>query len=89
MSRQLIPLPKASEHNIPVSRHGLEWISFHREFNGAAKAGAIVKFGGRIFIDPPRFLEWMATEPRVSPPVKRVKAPIGSARGKKRQTAAA
>jgi hypothetical protein len=89
MSRQLVPLPKAPEHNIPVSRHGLEWISFHRDFNGAAKAGAIVKFGGRIFIDPPRFLEWMATGPRISPPIKRVKAPIGSVRGKKRQTAAA
>jgi hypothetical protein len=90
MSRQLVPLPKAPEHNIPVSRHGLEWISFHREFNGAAKAGAIVKFGGRIFIDPPRFLDWMATGPRISPPVRRVKAPIGSARPRRasRSTAA-
>ena len=71
MSRQLVPLSKAQEHAIPVSRNGLEWISFHREFNGAAKAGAIVKFGGRIYIDPPKFREWMATGPRISPPVVR------------------
>lgn len=68
MARQLIPLAKLSEHGIPFTRAALNWIAFHRTFNGAARAGAIVKVGGRLFGDPQRFLEWMATGPQISPP---------------------
>jgi hypothetical protein len=71
MARQLFPLRQGPQHGIPQTVAGLEWISFHREFNGAEKAGALVKCGGRVYVDPPKFLEWMAGGPRISPPVAR------------------
>jgi hypothetical protein len=75
MPRQLIPLRKIDPdvHGIPFTPHMLDWISFHREYNGAAKAGALIKCGGRIYVDPPKFLEWMASNPRISPPVAKMK----------------
>lgn len=68
MSRKLIPLAAAPAHGVPFTRPALNWIAFHRSFNGAARAGAIVKVGGRLFCDPERFLDWMASEPQISPP---------------------
>ena len=68
MSRKLVPLAKGPEHGIPFTRPALGWIAFHREFNGATRAGAIIKVGGRLFVDPDRFIEWMATSPQISPP---------------------
>jgi hypothetical protein len=73
MSRQFVTIAQAPEHNIPGTAKSLHWVAFHREYNGAEKAGAIVKFGGRLYIDPTKFLEWMATGPRISPPVQRNK----------------
>lgn len=90
MNRQLVPLKDGPQTGIPLTLAALEWISFHREFNGAEKAGALVKCGGRLYVDPPRFLEWMASSPRISPPV--AKPPKTKKRSKSRaesQTAAA
>jgi len=72
MFRRLIPLRKIDPeaHGLPFSPNMLDWINFHREYNGAAAAGALVKCGGRVYVDPARFLEWMATNPRISPPMK-------------------
>lgn len=77
MARQLIPLRKIDPdtHGIPFSPDMLNWISFHREFNGASNAGALVKCGGRVYVDPNKFLEWMAIDPRISPPIKATKSP--------------
>lgn len=71
MSRQLFPLRNGPEHGIPYTVSALGWISFHREFNGVERAGGLIKCGGRMYIDPPKFLDWMASQPRVSPPMKR------------------
>jgi len=71
MTRQLIPLRKAADHGIPFTPAMLGWISFHRIFNGVEKSGGMVKCGGRLYIDPPKFLDWMASGPRISPPVAR------------------
>jgi hypothetical protein len=71
MSRQFFPLADAPKHGIPANKEQLHWIAFHRAYNGAETAGAIVKFGGRLYIDPEKYLAWMATQPRISPPVVR------------------
>lgn len=68
MSRHLVPLAKLPEVGIPYSKAALSWIAFHREFNGCEKFGALVKVGGRLFADPQRFMDWMATGPQISPP---------------------
>lgn len=90
MARQLIPLRKIdpSAHGIPFTPDMLDWVSFHREFNGAAKAGALIKCGGRVYVDPPKFLEWMSTIPRISPPVTRQKAKKTDAKRKRAPTRA-
>ncbi len=75
MPRQFVPLADAPEHGIPGTPLGLGWVAFHRVYNGAEKFGAIVKFGGRLYVDPARFLEWMATQPRISPPIQRSSNP--------------
>ncbi len=68
MSRCLVPIRKLADPVTPFSKAALNWIAFHREFNGAEKAGAIIKVGGRLYGDPVRFIEWMSTGPRISPP---------------------
>jgi hypothetical protein len=68
MKRQFVPLARASEHGIPQGQKALAWVANFRDYNGAEKAGAIVKFGGRLYVDPDKFLDWMATGPRISPP---------------------
>jgi hypothetical protein len=64
----LVRLKEAPANGIPFSAKALQWISFWREENGAATAGAIVKVGGRLFVDPPKFIEWMRSNPNISPP---------------------
>jgi hypothetical protein len=61
------------EHGLPFNQSQLHWIAFYRDYNGAEKAGAIVKFGGRLYINPEAFLAWMATQPRISPPTARTR----------------
>jgi len=74
MSRQLVAIAKAPDHGIPGTAQSLQWVAFHREYNGAEKFGAIIKWGGRLYVDPDKFLAWMATQPRISPPVQRNKS---------------
>jgi hypothetical protein len=71
MSRQFLPLADAPHVGIPGSKDALHWIAFHRKYNGAEAAGAIFKFGGRLYVDSEKYLAWMATGPRISPPVVR------------------
>lgn len=68
MSVQLVPLAKAAQPVTPMSRSSLQWVAFWRDFNGVEKFGAIVKVGGRLYVDPQKFLAWMATGPTISPP---------------------
>lgn len=77
MSIQLVPLTKAASPVTPMTKGALQWTAYWREFNGAGKVGAIVKVGGRLYVNPEKFLTWMATGPTISPPgLKKPKAPI-------------
>ncbi len=68
MQSKLVPIAKAPDSGVPLDAKTLNWISFWRRENGAEAAGAIVKAGGRVFVDPARFDEWMRSSPRFSPP---------------------
>lgn len=68
MARQLVPIARAHEHGIPQGPKAIGWVAYFRDYNGAEAAGAIVKFGSRLYVDPPKYLDWMATGPRISPP---------------------
>ncbi len=68
MTQQLIVLRNAPQHGIPLTLAALKWVAYWREYNGAKDAGAVVRVGGRMYINPEKFHEWMLTEPRISPP---------------------
>jgi hypothetical protein len=71
MTSRIVPLADAPSNGVPGTKESLHWVAFHREYNGAKSAGAIVKFGGRLYIDIDKYLAWMGTGPRISPPVQR------------------
>lgn len=72
---RLVPIAKAPGYGAPLDRKTLEWVSFWREVNGSEAAGAIIKAGGRIFVDLEKLDAWLRTSPRFSPPgVRRRKA---------------
>lgn len=68
MSIQLVQLAKAAAPVTPMTKAALQWVAYWREFNGVEKFGAIVKVGGRLYVNPERFAAWMATGPTISPP---------------------
>ncbi len=45
--------------NIVRNIHSLRWIVRHRDQNGLADAGAVVKRQGRWYIHASRFADWM------------------------------
>jgi hypothetical protein len=72
MPQTCFPITRPPD-GFPLNTKQLQWLSFHREYNGAEAAGAIFKFGGRMYAAPEKFIPWMATQPRISPPVVRNK----------------
>jgi hypothetical protein len=45
--------------HVPLTESALRWYIFKAEENGLA--GALVKRGGRVFVDKPAFERWMFT----------------------------
>ena len=45
--------------NIVRNIHSLRWIVRHRDQNGLADAGAVVKRQGRWYVHASKFAEWM------------------------------
>lgn len=54
----LLPIREFSENHLWPSERSLRMLVFH---NGPAmeEAGALVRFGKRLLIDPERFFEWV------------------------------
>ena len=42
-----------------LTEPAIRWHLFNREQNGLKDHGAIIKIGRRIFIDLPKYLEWL------------------------------
>lgn len=75
MQNQFLLLGKAAGVAVPQSKASLQWIAYWRDFNGVEKFGGIVRVGGRLYVNPEKFLAWMATGPTISPPgLKKPKA---------------
>lgn len=51
-----------------LTESGIRWFLFNADFNGLAKSGAVLRVGRKVLIDPARFLDWLKTNPRTSPP---------------------
>ena len=51
-----------------MTKGGTRWAIFNEKYNGLAESGAIVRVGKRVLIDPVQFMDWMRTNPKLSPP---------------------
>jgi len=40
----------------------LRWQLFNRKLNGLSKSGAVIKNGRRIFLDLPKYIEWLKSQ---------------------------
>jgi len=49
---------------------GLRWMLFHREANGLARSGAIIRRGRRLYLDEGRFLGWFVAQGRRGSAIK-------------------
>jgi hypothetical protein len=57
----------ASESGV-WSEASLRWMIFQAEANGLSKAGAIVRIGRRVYIDPAGFDRWITAQNPFLPP---------------------
>lgn len=57
--RCLLTVKQLSQQQPALTEAGIRWDLFNRHANGLTKAGAIIRRGRRILIDPERYLEWM------------------------------
>lgn len=48
--------------NGPFSESSLRWYVFNAESNGMAAAGAVIRCGRRVFIDPDGFDRWLVAQ---------------------------
>jgi hypothetical protein len=46
-------------HEHVANENQMRWWIFHRQSNGIESSGAIVKKGGRWFVNVPKFREWI------------------------------
>lgn len=46
----------------PFTEPSIRWMIFNSETNGLAKAGAVVRIGRRVYIDPDAFDRWIDTQ---------------------------
>jgi hypothetical protein len=51
-----------SQDNPAFSEAALRWQIFHADKNGLAKAGAIIRWNGRVYIDDERYVAHMRAE---------------------------
>ncbi|WP_295438797.1 hypothetical protein [uncultured Thiodictyon sp.] len=56
-----------------VSLGGCRWAIFNSSTNGLDKAGAVVRRGRRVLINPERWFAWQRTNPVCSPPRARTR----------------
>jgi hypothetical protein len=64
-----------AEQQPALPEAGIRWAIFNAHENGLADSGAIIRVGRKVLIDPDLYLNWLRTNPRLSPPT-----PKGSSR---------
>ncbi len=71
---RLSEFPKAyPETRLTVN--ALRWQVFNEAHNGLRDAGAVVRVGRAVYLDPDRYFAWMRSNPRSAPrPVRRGEA---------------
>lgn len=63
MTRTLKTVPQFASDS-PFTESSLRWMIFNEHDNGLAKAGAVIRIGRRVFIDPAAFERWVDAQQR-------------------------
>lgn len=63
MQRNLKTIPGYTAGS-PFTEGQLRWYIFNEESNGLAAADAVVRVGGRVYIDVDRFEDWINAQNR-------------------------
>jgi hypothetical protein len=64
----ILTVRQLAESQPALTEGGIRWQIFNKDFNGLAHSGALVRVGARVLIDPDKYLGWLRTNPRISPP---------------------
>lgn len=62
--RRLRTVKQFSEEQNAFTEGALRWFIFNANDNGLAQAGAIVRLGRRVYVEPDNFLRWVETKQR-------------------------
>lgn len=57
----LLKVSQVIERNPGLSEGGVRWDLFHRDQNGLAATGAVIRRGRHLLLDEDRYLAWMRT----------------------------
>jgi len=45
-----------------LTEPAIRWHLFNRKLNGLSKSGAVIKNGRRVFLDVPKYIEWLKSQ---------------------------
>ncbi|WP_295386194.1 hypothetical protein [uncultured Thiodictyon sp.] len=58
-TRVVLTVKQLAEQQPGLTEGGIRWDLFNRDKNGLVAAGAILRRGRKILIDPARYLDWL------------------------------
>ena len=58
-ARVVLTVKQLAEQQPGLTEGGIRWDLFNRDKNGLVKAGAILRRGRKILIDPALYMEWL------------------------------
>ncbi len=69
MSSPLVRLAKFPEAYpaMGLTTAALRWQIFNEENNGLREAGAVLRVGRAVYLDPQRYFDWVRTNPQNAP----------------------
>ncbi|MFN0304497.1 MAG: hypothetical protein ACKVQU_29535 [Burkholderiales bacterium] len=56
-----------AEKNADLTEGRLRWWLFHCASNGLAESGAVIRVGGRVLINEPKFCAWLESHAGATP----------------------
>lgn len=61
---ELSSVDQFCQENPAFKPGGIRWLIFNEKQNGLEQSGAIVRIGRRVYIDQPKFFQWVESQQR-------------------------
>jgi len=55
----IFTVEQAAKQIPALTEPAIRWHLFNRQLNGLSKSGAVIKNGRRVFLDVPKYIEWL------------------------------